>query len=62
METSSVVAVFRALDEAEARYVVAGGLAVLAHGIIEPGRPPVRNQAPFSVFPGESRSPPRRRR
>lgn len=34
METSSVAAVFRALNDAGARYVVVGGLAVLAHGIL----------------------------
>jgi len=34
METGSVAAVFRALNEAEVRYVVVGGLAVLAHGIL----------------------------
>ena len=34
METGSVAAVFRALNEAGVRYVVVGGLAVLAHGIL----------------------------
>ena len=34
METSSVAAVFRALNDAGVRYVVVGGLAVLAHGIL----------------------------
>jgi len=34
VETGSVAAVLRALNEAGVRYVVVGGLAVLAHGIL----------------------------
>jgi len=34
VETGSVTAVFRALNEAGVRYVVVGGLAVLAHGVL----------------------------
>jgi predicted nucleotidyltransferase len=34
MEVRSVEAVFRALNEADARYLVAGGLAVVAHGYL----------------------------
>jgi predicted nucleotidyltransferase len=34
MDTGSVTAVFRALNDAGVRYVVVGGLAVLAHGIL----------------------------
>lgn len=34
MDTGSVTAVFRALNDAGVRNVVVGGLAVLAHGIL----------------------------
>lgn len=33
MERNSIETVFRALNELEVRYLVAGGLAVLAHGV-----------------------------
>lgn len=34
METGSVTAVFRALNDEGVRYVVVGGLAVLAYGVL----------------------------
>ena len=34
MEKAGVEAIFRALNQVEARYLVAGGLAVLAHGYL----------------------------
>ena len=34
MKVASLEAIFRALQEAEARYLVVGGLAVVAHGYI----------------------------
>lgn len=34
MERSSLAALFRALEDAGSRYLVAGGLAVLAHGVL----------------------------
>jgi len=34
MEQSSVTAVFSALNQAQVRYLVVGGLAVLAHGYV----------------------------
>lgn len=38
METRTVEAVFRALNEARVRYLVAGGLAVVAHGYLRTTR------------------------
>ena len=34
MKVSSLEAIFRALEKAEGRYLVVGGLAVIAHGYV----------------------------